>query len=60
LKIKFNIILPSTPRSSKWAHALTLLHQTPVCTSLILIRAACPAQLSLDLVIPVIMRRRYS
>ena len=33
LKIIFYTIQPSTPRSSKWSHALRFTHQTPVCTS---------------------------
>jgi len=47
LKIYFNIIFPSTPRSSKRFLSLRFTHQTPVCTSPHPIRATCPARLIL-------------
>jgi len=33
LKLHFNIIFPSTPRSSKWPLSVMFLHQNSVCTS---------------------------
>jgi len=35
LKIHFNIILPSMPRSSKWSLSHRFPRQDPVCTSLV-------------------------
>ena len=32
-KIDFNIIIPSTARSSKWLYSLVFPYQTPTCTS---------------------------
>ena len=45
LRISFNIIIPSTSRSSKWSLSLALAHQNPVCTSLCPTHATCPAHL---------------
>ena len=33
LNVRFNIILPSMPGSSKWSFSLRFPHQNPVCTS---------------------------
>ena len=49
LKLNFNIIIPSTPRSSMWSHFLRFPHQNPICTSLLSICATCPTHLILVL-----------
>ena len=45
LKIHFNIILPSAPRSSKWTPSLRFPHQNPVRISPFPICATCPTHL---------------
>jgi hypothetical protein len=45
VKNYFNIFLSSMPRSSKWSLSLKCLHQNPVSTSPLPVRAACPFHL---------------
>jgi len=47
LHIHLNIILLSTPGSSKWSPILGFPHHNPIYTSLLPIRATCPAYLIL-------------
>ena len=50
LKIHLNVILTSTPGSSKWSLTFRFPHQNPVYTSTLPIRATYPTHLILDLI----------
>jgi hypothetical protein len=60
VKNYLNIILPSTPESSKWFLPLSCPHQNPVSTSCLPIRATCPAYLiTHDLITRLIFGKEY-
>jgi hypothetical protein len=60
LKIHFNIIIPSTPGSSKWFLYLSFPHLNPVHAFPLPIRATCPAHLILlDLITRIILGGEY-
>ena len=47
LNIHINIIIPSSPGSSKWSLSLRLPHRIPAYASPLPIRATCPAHIIL-------------
>ena len=60
LNIHINIILSSTPWSSMWALSLRFPNVSPVCTSLLPIRATFPAYLILlELITQIIFDEEY-
>jgi hypothetical protein len=59
-KIHLNIIIPSTSWSPQWPLSLRLPHQHPVHTSILPIRATCPAHLiRLDFTTHTILGKEY-
>ena len=59
LRIHLNIILLSTPGSSKWSLTIKLPHQYPVYASLLLIHATCLAHLILDFINRTTLGKEY-
>jgi hypothetical protein len=60
LKIHPHIILPSTPGSPQWSFPLRFHHQKPIHSSLLSIRATCPAYLTLlDFITRTILGEEY-
>ena len=60
LQIHLNIVIPSTPGSTKRSLSLTFLHQNPVSAFPLPIRATCPAHLILlDLITRTILDEEY-
>jgi hypothetical protein len=59
LTIHLNIVLPSTSGSPQWPLFVRFPHQHPVHTSLLPIRATCPAHLILDFITRTILGKEY-
>jgi hypothetical protein len=47
LKIRLNIILPSTPGFTKWSLSFRFAHQDPLYASSLPLHATCPTHLNL-------------